>query len=233
MKKTWLIILALFIIACGRKAPPLPVEKSIPKDYSLTVEATPLGFNLWIDLPTTTQGGYPLNKIKALIIEKEEIPLQNPSKSKKRILKLTPKLHSAGNLFMYTDSEVKPGFAYRYRVKIKKDFLVETPFSNEITVFWTTPPLPPQNVKLVLSTPEEIRLTWDAPLLNLNQEPLKGEIFYRIERIKGAEIKIHNVRERIFKDYPHKERICYRLYTMLNFYETIIPSPSSELICYP
>lgn len=233
MRKYFLFFIIFFLIACGRKAPPLPLEKSIPKQPGLEIETTPLGINLWITLPTTTQGGYPLNKIKVLIIEKEEIPLTHTSKVIKKKIKLSPKLHSAANLYLYTDKDLKPNFLYKYRLRIEKDFLVKTPFSEEKRIFWTTPPLPPSNIKINPLSEEEIQLVWDPPFLNLNNEPLQGEIYYRIVKITSKERKIIELVDRYFRDKPSIEGICYQLQTLLKFYETIIPSPFSEVICYP
>ncbi|MFN3921277.1 MAG: hypothetical protein ACK4K4_02620 [Caldimicrobium sp.] len=233
MKRYLLLLIIMFLCACGRKAPPLPIEKSLPKEPELEIETTPLGVNLWITLPTTTQGGYPLNKIKALIIEKEEVSLAEPSKIKKKRIKLSPKLHSAANLYLYTDKELKSNFLYKYRLKIEKDFLVKSAFTEEKMVFWTTPPFPPSNIKIIPISQEEIELVWDPPFLNLNKEPLQGEIYYRLEKITSFERKFIEVRDRHFRDKRSHDRVCYQLQTLLKFYETIIPSPFSETLCYP
>lgn len=233
MKRYLFLLILIFLCACGRKAPPLPIEKSLPKEPELEIETTPLGVNLWITLPTTTQGGYPLNKIRALIIEKEEIPLDEPSKIKKKRIKLSPKLHSAANLYLFTDRELKPNFLYKYRLKIEKDFLVKSAFTEEKVVFWTIPPFPPSNIKIIPISQEEIEIVWDPPFLNLNKEPLQGEIYYRIEKITSTERKSIEVRDRYFRDKRSYDRVCYQLQTLLKFYETIIPSPFSETLCYP
>lgn len=233
MKKFFLLICFFLIISCGKKTPPFPIEKSIPEDFTFEIEVTYSGFNLWINLPRETKGGYPLNKIKALIIEREEIPLESFSKPRIKIIKIKPNLHSAGNLYLYADHSLQPNFAYKYRLKIEKDFLVKTPFTREKIVFWTIPPMPPSNLRLQTTNENLILLTWDPPLLNLNKEPLKGKIFYRLERITKEERKWVEITENSFKEKIPQGEVCYRLKTLLNFYETLIPSPFSELICYP
>ncbi|MCS7149383.1 MAG: hypothetical protein N2Z40_04940 [Caldimicrobium sp.] len=235
MKGFTILLCFLFLFtACGRKAPPLPVEKSIPDDPQLEIEATSLGFNLWINLPSETKGGYPLNKIKALIIEREEISVKQSSKPRLKHYTLKPKLHSAGRLLLFSDTDLKAGFHYKYSLKLEKDFLVKTPFISERVVSWTTPPSFPMNVKVELTNEGRLRLTWDPPLHDLQNQPLAGDIFFRIERHALGKVTLYETRERFFLDEkPEEIGICYRLQTVLNYFGTLIPSPKSGPVCYP
>lgn len=233
MKRLALIFILIFIFSCGRKTPPLPIEKSVPKEPALEIEATHLGVNLWITLPTETKEGNVLTKIKALILEKEEIPIDGFHKPKKKFIKLTPKLHTAGNLILYSDRDLKPNFAYKYRLKIEKDFLVKTPFTAERIFFWTTPPMPPSNFQIIPYSEEEILISWDQPLLNLNREPLKGELIYRLEEWSQGEKKVKELKERKILARVSKEGACFSVQALLKFHDTFIPSPPSEELCYP
>ncbi|MFN3567886.1 MAG: hypothetical protein ACK4UR_03135 [Caldimicrobium sp.] len=233
MKKFILLLILALLFSCGRKTPPLPIEKSIPKDPDLNIEVTPMGFNLWITLPTETKEGRYLTKIKALIIEKEEIPLEGSRKSKSKRIKLKPKLHTAANLILYTDRALKPNYAYKYKLKIEKDFLVKTPYTEERIVFWTTPPMPPSNFQIIPYSQEEILITWEPPLLNLNGEPLKGEIIYRLEERVRGEKRVKEIKERQILTKVSKEGACFSVQALLKFYDTLIPSPPSEVLCIP
>ncbi len=232
--KVLLIFLLIFLfIGCGRKAPPLPVEKSIPQEPEITYEPTPYGINIWITLPEKTQGGYPLIKIKYIEIEKREEPLGREGKIKIKKIKLKAKLHSAGRSLLFTDSELKPGFRYTYRIKIKKDFLVETPFYGEKTLHWTNPPSGVRNISLDVSSGELI-LKWNQPSENIKGGPLVGEIFYGIEQVEDGKIEYFNIKETYYKKkYSQGERVCFRVKPFLNYYGTIIPGPYSERLCYP
>lgn len=232
--RVFLIFLFIFLfIGCGRKTPPLPVEKSIPQEAEITYEPTPFGINIWITLPEKTQGGYPLTKIQYVEIERKEEPLDPEGKIKIKRIKLKVKLHSAGRSLIFTDSELKPGFKYTYRIKIKRDFLVETPYYGEKTLYWTNPPSIVRDLSLSVSN-DELNLKWNPPSENLKGDPLVEEIFYSIEQIKNGEIKYFNIKETYFKKkYSPGEKVCFRVKAYLNYLGTLIPGPYSQKLCYP
>ncbi|BAU23542.1 hypothetical protein THC_1170 [Caldimicrobium thiodismutans] len=231
---SFFFLITILLSGCGRKAPPLPISQSIPKAPQLNVEATPFGFNLWITLPSETQGGNPLNKITSLIIEREEFNENLPQKPKVKHFKLKPKLHSAGRLILYSDSDLKPGFRYTYRLKLKKDFLVETPFQEERVVYWTDPPGLIEDIKWQINEEGFLLLSWAPPLLDVKGNPLSGSIFYHVERYINENLETYEVKEAIFKDKVSTQiKVCYRIQPLLNFKGTLIPGPKSESICYP
>ncbi len=230
-----LTIIFLFLLqGCGKKTPPLPIEKSIPQGADLTLEPTPNGINLWITLPEKTQGGYTLTKIQYVEIEKKEESIEKGGKLKIKSFKIKPNLHSAGRLFLYTDTDLKSGYKYTYRLRIKKDFLVETPFLSERVVYWSDPPSWVRDFNLVMSSSKDLTLMWKPPLLNLKGGPLIGELFYTLERVKNEKIEYFNIRETYFKDkITENEKSCYRVRALLNYYGTFLPGPFSEYLCYP
>lgn len=229
--KVSILIFSLFFLACGRKAPPLPIEKSIPKNPELEIEATPLGLNLWITLPEKTIGGLPLNKIKALIIDREEISLESSKTLSKVSIKLKPKLHSAGRVFLYTDTDLKEKTCYIYRLRIEKDFLVSTPFTEGERACWTTPPKPPKGISIHVDSEGSTILKWTPPDIDLKGAPLIGKLSYKIIKYSDHKITSHEVADSTFIDHAKGFKICYRIQTVLHFHGTSIPSPLSELIC--
>jgi len=229
-----LLLMLLFLSSCGRKAPPLPVEKSIPEEASLEIEATSFGFDLWITLPSQTKGGFPLNQISYLEIERKEEPEFFQGKSKTKTIKIKPRLHSAGRLFLYTDKDLKPGFKYTYRLRIKKDFLVGTPFYAEKTLYWLTPPTGIKNFSLKPGERGELFLTWAPPSLNLKGEPLIGELFFNLERTLQGKRDLFELEANSFKDkWDGQSKVCYRVRALLGYKGTSIPGPFSEPLCYP
>jgi len=234
--KRFLIIflLVFFIFSCGKKTEPLPIKESIPKGLSFEVNLTPQGAELLISLPTKTEGGYPLNKIKSLIIERTEIPLDIPkAKKKEKIIKLSPKLHSAGNLFIYYDYELKHRHEYSYRIKVVKDFIVETPFSEPVTIFWHNPPSFPQKFQIKALGEDAVLITWEKPKEDIYGLYLEGEIFYQIEKISKEKTELIEIRnkEEYFDKIKPKERICYNIRAILNFRGTLIPGPKTPDKC--
>jgi len=232
--KFFLLIITFLLFSCGRKAPPLPIEKSIPEEASLELELTPLGVELYIVLPAQTKGGYPLNKISYLEIEKIEEPLEVPGKKRIKSIKLKPKLHSAGRLLLYRDEDLKAGYRYTYRLRIKKDFLVGTPFYGESSFNWTDPPQGISNLVMTKLSEREILLSWEPPKRNLRGGPLRGELFFQVERSKRGEKSNFNLRETSFRDtVDFAEKACYRVRALLNYQGTLIPGPFSSPLCYP
>uniref|UniRef100_A0A7V5XGG2 Fibronectin type-III domain-containing protein n=1 Tax=Thermodesulfobacterium geofontis TaxID=1295609 RepID=A0A7V5XGG2_9BACT len=234
--KRFLIIflLAFFILSCGKKTEPLPIKESIPKGLSFEVNLTPQGAGLLISLPTKTEGGYPLNKIKNLIIERTELPLDIPkAKKKEKIIKLSPKLHSAGNLFIYYDYELKHRYAYSYRIKVVKDFLVETPFSEPITIFWHNPPSFPQKFQIKTLGEDALLITWERPKEDIYGLYLEGEVFYQIEKISKERTKLIEIKnkEEYFDKIKPREKVCYNIRAILNFRGTLIPGPKTPDKC--
>ncbi len=237
MKKImWMLCifgLGFLMFSCGKKTEPYPIEESIPKGLSFEIKLNPYGAELLIHLPILTKGGYPLAKIKKLIIEKTEIPLDNPRVKKKKIIELSPKLHSAGNLFVYNDYELVPGYKYIYRVRVIKDFLVKTPFTEPVVIFWHTPPSFPKNFKIRPLGRDSVLITWEKPEKDLNGSKLKGEIFYQIEKFskEGVERIDINGKEEYFDKIKSGEKVCYSIRAILNFRGTLIPSPKTPYKC--
>ncbi|WP_038057557.1 fibronectin type III domain-containing protein [Thermodesulfobacterium hydrogeniphilum] len=232
--KYFLIFSVLAFWGCGKKSPPLSIEQSIPKDIYFEVKATQAGFELLINLPTETRGGYPLTKIKKLIIEKKEIPLDIP-KAKEKVykIKLSPKLHSAGNLIIYNDYKVKNRYAYTYRIKIEKDFLVKTSYTEPITVYWHNPPGLPKNFKIIPYEKNMVILSWEKPVHDIYGLYLEGTIFYEIEKITDSKteiIKIKNKKE-FWDKIDSSQRTCYSIRAVLNFRGTPIPGPKIPEKC--
>jgi len=226
--------LSLFIFSCGKKTSPLPIKESIPKDLSFEVRLNPKGVNLLIYLPTETKGGYPLSKIKKLIIEKVEVPLDIPkAKKKKKIIKLSPKLHSAGNLFVYTDYKLKHRHSYTYRVKVIKDFFVKTPFTEPIKIFWHNPPNFPQKFQIKSLGKDAVLITWKRPKKDIYGLYLEGEVFYQIERISKEGVRLIKVKgkEEYFDKIKVGEKVCYNIRAILNFRGTLIPGPKTPDKC--
>lgn len=226
-----LIIVAVSILACGRKTPPFPIEKSIPQEPDLEIEATPLGFNLWITLPDKTKSGLPLNKIRALIIEKEKVSIENQKTISKTTIKLKPKLHSAGRIFLYTDTELEERSCYIYRLKLEKDILVSTSFTQGQKACWTTPPKPPSQISFERTFDGNLIVTWIPPSTDLNGAPLTSKISYRIIKFTNNQTKYYHLEAPPFIDTPEDFKLCYRIQTIIDFHKTLILGPLSDIFC--
>jgi hypothetical protein len=228
--------LASFLfVSCGRKAPPLPIEKSIPQVPGISAEVEGQAIKLLIDLPSQTSGGSYLTSIKALIIEKREVFLDDPKKKEKQTnIKLKPRLHSAATLFIYTDEKVAPRRLYIYRVKAKKDFLVESPFSEEVRIYFRYPPKAPVNLKVIELYPAYYLLRFEPVYEDIKGLPLELPLEFTLERIrdgKSSYIDLKNKTEYTFtKEGEQKE--CFRVQARFRYFTTEIKGPFSRELCF-
>ena len=228
--------LAFFLlVSCGRKAPPLPIEKSIPQVPGLSAEVEGQAIKLLIDLPSQTSGGNYLTSLKALIIEKREVFLDDPKKKEKQTeIKLKPRLHSAATLFIYTDEKVAPRRLYIYRVKAKKDFLVESPFSEEVRIYFRYPPKAPVNLKVIELYPPYYLLRFEPVYEDIKGLPLELPLEFTLERIregKSSNIDLKNKTEYTFtKEGEQKE--CFRVQARFRYFTTEIKGPFSRELCF-
>jgi hypothetical protein len=224
-----------FLVSCGRKAPPLPLEKSIPQVPGLSAEVESQALKLLIDLPSQTSGGSYLTSIKALIIEKREVFLDDPKKKEKQTeIKLKPRLHSAATLFIYTDEKVAPRRLYIYRVKAKKDFLVESPFSEEVRIYFRYPPKAPVNLKVIELYPAYYLLRFEPVYEDIKSLPLELPLEFTLERIRDGKsfyIDLKNKTEYTFtKEGEQKE--CFRVQARFRYFTTEIKGPFSRELCF-
>jgi hypothetical protein len=228
--------LAFFLlVSCGRKAPPLPIEKSIPQVPGISAEVEGQAIKLLIDLPSQTSGGSYLTSLKALVIEKKEVFLDDPKKKEKRAeIKLKPRLHSAATLFIYTDEKVAPRRLYIYRVKAKKDFLVESPFSEEVRIYFRYPPKAPVNLKVIELYPAYYLLRFEPVYEDIKGLPLELPLEFTLERIrdgKSSYIDLKNKTEHTFtKEGEQKE--CFRVQARFRYFTTEIKGPFSRELCF-
>jgi len=223
------------LVSCGRKAPPLPLEKSIPQVPGISAEVEGQAIKLLIDLPSQTSGGSYLTSLKALVIEKKEVFLDDPKKKEKQTeIKLKPRLHSAATLFIYTDEKVAPRRLYIYRVKAKKDFLVESPFSEEVRIYFRYPPKAPVNLKVIELYQAYYLLRFEPVYEDIKGLPLELPLEFTLERIrdgKSSYIDLKNKMEYTFtKEGEQKE--CFRVQARFRYFTTEIKGPFSRELCF-
>lgn len=229
------LFLSLFFLSCGKKAPPIPIDKSVPETPKATAKVDGDAITLYIDLPSKTRSGNYLTSLKALIIEKKEISLDDPKKKEKRWeIKLKPNLHSSASLFIYRDEKVSQRRLYIYRVKAKKDFLVESPFSDEARVYFRYPPKAPTKLEVVEFSPSYYLLRFQPPLEDIKGAPLELPLEFTLERIregKSTFIDLKDKNEYTFtKDGEQKE--CFRVQARFRYFSTEINGPFSREVCF-
>ncbi len=233
VKRYTIFLIILFFCGCGVKKPPLNVKDSTPQDFYFKVKPDPVGFELFIYLPTQTKGGYTLTSIRKLIIEKEEIPLNSPNSKEIYEIDLSPKLHLAANLIIYTDFSVKNDYSYIYRIKIQKDLLVSTSYTKGIKVYWHDPPSLPRDFTVIPYNNDMVLLIWKSPKQDIHGKKLNGRIFYKIERITQNHEKTIEVRnKRYYWDRINNlKKVCYSIRAVLDFKGTLIPGLKTPEIC--
>lgn len=229
------ILVILMLVSCGKKSPPLSPKDSVPEEFSFEVKPIQTGFTLIINLPVETKKGYPLTSIKSVIIEKREIPLEDP-KAKPKIfyIKLTPKLHSAANRILYEDVKVKHRHGYFYRIKIKKDILISSSWIElPQTFYWHNPPDIPRNFTVEIIDENKVILYWEKPHTDIKGNPLDLTVWFEIEKVTSQDSVTFLVRDKTeYLDYIKQgEKTCYAVRSLLNFKDTLIPGMKTSLKC--
>lgn len=234
-KNLLFILVVLMLVSCGKKSPPLSPKDSVPEEFSFEVKPVQTGFTLIINLPVETKRGYPLTSIKNVIIEKKEIPLEDPkAKPKISYIKLTPKLHSAANIIVYDDVKVKHRYGYSYRIKIRKDILISSPWIElPQTFYWHNPPDIPRNLNISILDENRVILNWEKPYTDIKGNPLDLPVWFEIEKItpRGSVTLLIKDRTEHLDYIKQGEKTCYAVRSVLNFKDTLIPGMKTSLKC--
>ena len=216
-----LFLLSFFLVCCGRKTPPFSIEESMPKDFSYEIKVQPFGFEFFVFLPTSVRANYPLLKIKKLEVKKEILSLNNKLIEEKT-LAVKPKIHSASNIYFFTDTDIQEGFCYKYSMRIVKDFLVKTSWVESKTVCWDSAPFPLKDFK-VEKKGNIFEISWKK----------EKNLTYELKRKKDGKEHTFFLTQNHFVDkIEFKKFVCYTVRGIKKFQNTLIPGFWSREICF-
>ena len=170
MKKLFVLLLLVILAGCGRKGPLIPPEALVPAAISdLKVAQQGELFQISWSRPAKEEGGGPLRDLAGFQLFKREVlpPAEDCEEcpTAYRLLKAVDldylqEVRRFGDLFLFSDAELRQGKTYQYKaVSLKRD---GTPSraSNTARRKKVEPPLPP--VLQANSTPTGIVLEFVA-----------------------------------------------------------------------
>ena len=226
MRRVLLFILIGFLLAsCGKKSPPLTISESTPLAPKLKLSATQVGVLLKIELPKRNRAGYTLYSFKKLIIQKscgKEIDT----------IEVMPKCHPFATTVLYLDTKVSSGICCRYRVSVEKNMFVRSPYSEWKSVCWHTPLVPPRDLSIqVIKALGILRLSWEPVKKDINGKPISGDLLYLLEELSSNSSKDFILKKPIYQTKLPKSVKCYRVKSLLQYKNTLIPGLFTPTIC--
>jgi len=193
MPYSWLSAVGLFLViltvtqaGCGRKTAPLPPQLVVPEaiaDLSVVLDSE--GATLGWSYPARSTSGEHLEEIgefevyRAIVRDSEYCSGCLLTFGEPRSIpggKIP--LGSFGRKAVFTESALRPGFRYFYRVRSRAAWHFPSTPSNIVSFVWKTPPGPPIDVK-ILDGDRDVTLSWQEPLTALDGMRIKEKLFYQ------------------------------------------------------
>ncbi|MCB2183912.1 MAG: fibronectin type III domain-containing protein [Desulfobulbaceae bacterium] len=180
----------LGLVGCGIKTPPIPPQSAIPAPIEdLVLKVSVRSVTLSWTYPEVAESGAELDKIRTFQLFKSEVvendycsgcPVQYDP-----FITLSADRGKPGSRVRYTDSALKPGYHYDYKVVSSAGWNIVSRDSNRISFAWENPPRPPTD--LVLDVADQgLTLHWQ-PVQELSDGGVvSGSILYQVFRRRAA-----------------------------------------------
>ncbi len=139
-----------------------------------------------------------------------------------------------GKRMVYEDTTLKEGYFYEYQVKTVKNLFNVSDFSNKVTFYFHSPPLPPSNLTTRVFE-EGVEITWLPPRKFESGEEIQGrleyDVFRRFDNESRWELASRGVEDTRMLDPIRRvfNRVEYRVRAIYNFHGTAIESEFSQV----
>jgi len=139
-------------------------------------------------------------------------------------------------LFLYTDSAVKPGCVYSYKIQCLNERDMLGADSDTVTFFWDVPPAAPSGLRCDRQG-RDLGLSWERPATLENGAPLDANVRFNIYRSRQQgtyefPLNPEPLIEPAYQDTPdtYDETYYYVVRAVRQVYDTAIESaPAEEL----
>jgi fibronectin type 3 domain-containing protein len=185
------ILLCCFVLAaCGKKDFPSPPQSIGPDSVKkLMAIARSGGIMLAWKPPTKNTDKSPLLDLESFKIYREEVAWADRCKKCPKNFRLLFDYAYTGTrgtvpereLFFYTDSAIKPGYVYSYKIECLNERDMLGASSETVTLFWDVPPSPPSMLRAERKG-RTLDLSWERPLTLEDGKPLEAPVHFNIYR---------------------------------------------------
>ncbi len=178
---------------CGYKNNPIPPESVVPQpigDLRYTVGDQGIVLN-W-SYPVETIKGSTIDTIDSFELFRAEVPLDDycgncpvPFAEPLELPGGPPidgKVRRSGS---YTDSMLKSGYKYFYKIRTRTNWWASSDDSNIVSFTWFEPAASPKNLTVVPGD-HEINLSWQQVKTRADGQPLTMDVKYQVLRSVGG-----------------------------------------------
>jgi hypothetical protein len=240
------ILLCCFVLAaCGKKdypSPPQAIGPDAVKKFMAIARSG--GIMLAWKPPTKNTDKSPLLDLESFKIYREEVASADRCKKCPKNFRFLFDYAYTGTrgtvpereLFTYTDSAIKPGNVYSYKIQCLNERDMLGASSDTLTLFWDVPPSPPSRLRCERKG-RTLDLSWEQPATLEDGKPLDATVRFNIYRslqkgIHEFPLNPEPLTEPAYQDNPdtYDKTYFYVVRAVRQVFDTAVESaPSEEL----
>ena len=179
----------LILTGCGRKTLPIPPHEALPEAIrDLRFQQDESQVVLAWTYPKTTTVGTEVSQIQSFLVLRAVVPAGDycagcpvtfspPIEVEAKEAITDPKARQA----KYTETILRPGHRYLYKVQTKSGWRVVSDDSNTVSFSWDSPALAPDEVTAEAGD-GRVQLSWPPVTKLANAEPVSGPLLYQVYR---------------------------------------------------
>ena len=197
MGRAWPLVMALVLLllsACGRKSLPIPPHDAVPQAIrDLRFQQDEGRVVLTWTYPEATTMGAELPVIEAFLVLRAVIPEQEfcagcpvNFSSVQEVPAKEAITDMKNRQARYTETILRPGHRYLFKVLTKTGWRVVSDDSNTVTFSWDSPALAPEEVTAT-ALDGRVDLQWQPVTRLINGEGVSSAVLYQLYRGQGPE----------------------------------------------
>ena len=184
-----LLFLSLLQASCGRKTLPIPPYEAVPEPITnLQYQQDENQVNLTWTYPERTTVGSSLPGLQAFLVLRAVVPEQDycvgcpvAFSSAVEIEADQAIIDSKKRLARYTETILRPGHRYLYKVQTKAGWRLLSDDSNTVSFFWDSPALAPAEL-MAEAGDGRVSLRWQPVTQLVNNDAIVDAVRYQVFR---------------------------------------------------